>query len=167
LEDGVDVAIRFGPLAATWRRQRLLIHGRYHLYASPTRARALQDLTYEEMVTQAPCLVLHATHLRDRWPFLGASGLHWLGVKPALTCDDVDALIQLMVVGTGIGLMADFLVQPQVTSGDLVVLTRKHEATPCEVFALSAAHEDSERVRALIDHLAAWIKTHAAHATQA
>lgn len=153
LEERVDVAIRFGPLTPSWRRQRLLMRGRYHLYASPDRAASLVGMPVEEVLGREPCLVLHSTHLRDRWPFVAESGVRWVTVRPALTSDDVDALIGLTTEGAGVTLMPDFLVQREVRRGELAPVSRPAEAVPVEVFTLTT-EKRSVAADALLDHLA-------------
>jgi DNA-binding transcriptional LysR family regulator len=152
LEERVDVAIRFGPLTPTWRRQRLLLRGRYHLYASAERAAAVDGLGLDEVLEREPCLVLHSTHLRDRWPFATASGPRWVEVKPALTSDDVDTLIGFTREGAGVTLMPDFLVREEVHRGELVQLSRAAEAVPADVFTLTTEQRPAT-VNALLEHL--------------
>jgi DNA-binding transcriptional LysR family regulator len=154
LEDRVDIAIRFGPLTPSWRRQRLLLRGRYRVYGPPGCRDGTDGLELERLVQRHRCLVFHSTHLRNRWPVATAEGVHWLTVSPALTCDDVEALIRLAVAGVGITLMPDFLVQEEVERGQLAPLTGPEAAVPAEVFAMTADEERPERVDALLEHLA-------------
>jgi len=153
VQERVDIAVRFGPLAPSWRRQRLLTRGRYHLWAAPERAAALDELPVAAIVAQSPCLVLHSTHLRDRWPFLGPDGPAWLEVKPAMTTDDVESLIRFTAAGVGVTLMPDFLVRDEVERGELVRLTAPDEGVPAEVFALTGEQARTRRVEALLAHL--------------
>ena len=55
----------------------------------------------------------------------------------------------------GITLLPDFMVSAEVDRGDLVRLTAPDEALPVEVYAVTDDDWRSERVKALLDHLAA------------
>jgi len=150
----VDLAIRFGPLEETWRRARRFLRGRYHVYGSPERAAATRGCSLDAALQTSPCLVLHATHLRDRWPFIEDGGLRWRSVRPSLLCDDVEALIQLTVGGAGLTMMPDFLVADEVRRGALTRLTSPAVATVAEVFAVMDAATPPARVTRLVKHLA-------------
>lgn len=148
-----DVAIRFGPLADTWQRARLLLRGAYHVYGAPDLVESLAPGTLSAQLESAPCLVLDATHLRHRWPTQKDNELHWTEVRPAVTTDDVDAMIMMMVEGIGLGMVPDFLVQEEVAGGELVALTHPEEAVEAKVFALHDAAEPPTRARRLVEHL--------------
>ena len=149
----VDVAIRFGPLDETWRRARRLLKGHYHVYGSPERVAATQGQPLDTALRNAPCLVLHATHLRDRWPFIINGSFRWRSVRPSLLCDDVEALIQLTVGGAGLTMMPDFLVAAEVGRGALRRMTSPADATSAEVFAVMDAVTPPARVSRFVTHL--------------
>ena len=155
LEKGVDVAIRFGPLAATWQRQRRILRGKYHVYGSAKHDGAFEGLDFEQLVKTAPGLVLSATHLRDRWPLLVGGKQTWLPVNTKIVCDDMDALIRFTVAGLGITMVPDFLVRPEVERGELVQLTRERDALTVEVFAITSEQKRPRIVKAFIDGLVA------------
>lgn len=154
----VDLAIRFGPLADTWRRARRLLRGAYHIYGAPDVVRALRGLGLEAAVAAAPCLVLHANHLRDRWPLRKGRGLRWLPVRPGLLCDDADALIRLTVLGRGLTIVPDFLVAQEIADGTLEALTSPAQAAPADVYAVMDAASPPARVTKLVDHLVAALR---------
>jgi len=152
IADGVDIAIRFGPLASSWRRAKRLLRGQYRVYGSAGEVRRRSE-PLEALLERRPCLVLHASHLRDRWPFVAGDGVDWLPVEAALTCDDVDALAQLAGAGVGVTMLPDFLVAAEVERGELVALTREDEGVPAEVFAVTVDEPRAPRVERLLAHL--------------
>ena len=154
----VDLAIRFGPLADTWRRARRLLRGAYHIYGDPERVRALRDQSIETALANAPCLVMNATHLRDRWPLRKGRRVRWMTVKPALLCDDVEALIRFTVLGRGLTMVPDFLVSQEIVDGALEPLTMSPEATPVDVYAVMDATSPPARVTGLVEHLVAQLR---------
>jgi len=101
-------------------------------------------------------VVLHSTHLRDRWPIMDGERVEWVSVEPGLICDDVEALIGLAVAGVGVTMLPDFMVQPEVERGELAPLTTLEQATPSEVFVVTTAQRRTERVEALVKHLTSW-----------
>ena len=157
VDDSVDVAIRFGPLAPTWHRQRLLLDGQMHVYGSP-KWTELGGLPIDRLLDNAPCLVLHSTHLRDRWPFVIDGQPKWHDVMPALKSNDADSLIAFAVLGTGITLLPDFIVRPEVERGELVRLNPEESGTPIRVFAVTMDERRSERVESLLDHLTSAVR---------
>lgn len=154
----VDLAIRFGPLAQTWSRARRLLRGQYHAYGDPERVRAWRGQRLEVVLAEAPCLVLNATHLRDRWPFRQGRRLRWLPVQRGLVCDDVEALIYLAVLGQGFIFAPDFLVAPELADGTLEALTTSAESMPADVFAVMDAASPPARVTKLVNHLVAHLR---------
>ncbi len=154
----VDLAIRFGPLADTWRRARRVLRGAYHIYGEPELIRSLRSFGLEEALARAPCLVLHANHLRDRWPIRKGRGLRWLPVRPALLCNDADALIRFTVLGRGLTIVPDFLVAQEIRDGTLEPLTTPTQAAPADVYAVMDAASPPARVTKLVDHLVAHLR---------
>ncbi len=151
IAEEVDVGVRFGPLAPTWERARCLLRGAYHLYAAPGVAdgRLLPDA-----LASVPCLGLHATQLRDRWPFRVDGEVIWVPVEPLHWTDDVDALVGLTVAGLGVTMLPDVLMTREVEDGLLVRLTDEGAAVPAEVYANLGAQRPTVRARALVQHLA-------------
>ena len=131
----VDVAIRFGPLQDSWQQARRLLVGAYHVYAAPNLE--LAEGCMPEALHTTRCLVLDATHLRDRWPFRRGRQVAWTDVDPYLRCDDVEMLLDLAVAGLGLVIVPDFLVRGEAERGRLVRLTRPAQAVRAEVFAVT------------------------------
>ncbi|MEM9194228.1 MAG: LysR family transcriptional regulator [Myxococcota bacterium] len=154
IDEDVDVAIRFGPLEETWRRSRRLLAGCYHVYAAPSLG--LEPLRHPDELANWPALVLHATHLRDRWPLRLGREVEFFPVHPSLLADDVDALVGFAVAGAGVTILPDFLVQTEVAHQRLVRLTTEEQAAPAEVFAITTT--SPERASRLVAHLATHLR---------
>lgn len=147
LEDGFDLAIRFGPLVESWRKVTRILRGQYHVYAPPEFAEVEVS---EQGLEAVPCLVLHSTHLRNRWPVLRGRRVEWLGITPTHLFDDVDLLISCASRGMGVTVLPDFLVRSEVARGELVRVTAA--GPPAEVFAVMEA-KPSPLARALVPFL--------------
>ncbi|MEM9728624.1 MAG: LysR family transcriptional regulator [Myxococcota bacterium] len=150
IEEEVDVAIRFGPLEETWRRSRRLLEGSFHVYAAPGLGPTALENPGE--LAEWPSVVLHTTHLRDRWPFVVEGEVTLAPVMPKLLVDDVDALIAFAVEGAGIAMLPDFLVRDEVADERLVRLTTAQQAAPAQVFAVTTS--PPKRATRLVEHLA-------------
>ncbi len=150
IDEDVDVAVRFGPLAPTWQRARRLVVGAYHVYGAPGVG---DGARVPEALLALPCLGLHVTHRRDRWPFRMDGEVRWLNVAPTHWADDVDALIGLTVAGLGLTMLPDFLVSDEVARGELVRRSDPSVAVPAEVFVNLGYQRPNARARALVDHL--------------
>ncbi len=150
IQEDFDVAVRFGPLDETWRRARRILAGRYHAYAAPSLA--LPPVEQPEALAEVPALVLHATHLRDRWPFIVEGETRHVTVTPQLLTDDVDSLIDFCVAGLGTTMLPDFLVEDEVADGRLVRLTTESQAVPAHVYAVT--NSPPPRASLFVAHLA-------------
>jgi len=150
IAEGVDVAVRFGPLAPTWQRVKRLLVGGYHVYAAPGVA---DGSNVPGELSALPCLGLHVTHRRDRWPFSKDGEVYWVDVEPRHWADDVDVLIGLTTGGLGVTLLPDFMVADEVARGELVRLTEPGEVMSAEVFVNLGYQRPTARARALVDHL--------------
>ncbi|MEO0600592.1 MAG: LysR family transcriptional regulator [Myxococcota bacterium] len=155
----VDIAVRFGPLAETWRRARRLLTGAYHLFGAPGVA---DHATFPEGLATLPTIGLKATILRNRWPFRSGTEVHWTAVEPILWADDADALIALAVAGAGVTMVPDFLVARELAEGQLVRLTTPEAAMPAEVFAVTGPQAPERRAAALVDTLVEALRPSAA-----
>lgn len=149
IEEHIDVAFRFGPLDESWQLSRRVVTGLYRLYASPSLG--LKPLQNPDEVLGWPALVLHSTHLRNRWPVVIDEQETLVTVTPTLLVDDVDALIGFAVAGVGVTMLPDFLVEAEVASGQLVALTSEEQAAAAKVYSVTTSPSRSA-VR-LLEHL--------------
>ncbi len=118
--EGVDLALRFGPLADSTLVARKIVTGSGALVASPAylasrgAPRRLVDLGSHEAV------FFRGTSGRQHWELEGPKGKESVEVKGRLVGDDLIFVRQAVLDGAGIALMPWFLVADHVESGALV-----------------------------------------------
>ena len=160
VEQGIDVAVRIGPLADSSliaRRiatsQRLLVAGKKYLKALGKKEhwpRIPQDLL------QHPCIVYTALRARNNWEFSTADGSSvTVRVQGPLQTNSSEVLRASILDGQGIGYLPDWLFADLRRSGEVQVLMSDWQVAPIPIHLVSpAARKHSAKVRAFGDHIA-------------
>ena len=159
VEQGIDVAVRIGPLADSAliaRRistsQRLLVASKKYLKklgAKGNWPQIPQDLV------QHPCIVYTELRARNNWEFSTADGsaVH-VRVQGPLQTNSSEVLRASIIDGLGIGYIPDWLVSDLLRSGDVVTLMQDWQVPPIPIHLVSpAARKHSAKVRAFGDHI--------------
>ena len=160
VEQGIDVAVRIGPLADSSliaRRiatsQRLLVAGKKYLKQLGEKAllpRIPQDLL------QHPCIVYTELRARNNWEFSTADGSSVsVRVQGPLQTNSSEVLRASILDGLGIGYLPDWLFGDLLRNGDVVVLMPDWQVAPIPIQLVSpASRKHSAKVRAFGDHVA-------------
>ncbi|MCI0755691.1 LysR family transcriptional regulator [Teichococcus vastitatis] len=161
VEEGFDLAIRFGGTAAGTRLvSRVVARARYSVVASPAyisrhgRPGSLADLSGHQG------LAFSSRGNRQSWRYRDAKGA-WMtaSFRSRLRLDSGEALRDAAVRGLGIGLLPDFLVADDIRSGDLLRLLPDCETEVAEIVVLYPTRRLVEpRVRQFIDLLVSALK---------
>ena len=155
IEDGIDVAVRIGPLERVGLIARRVGHVRRVLSASPEyiasrgRPRAPRDLLKHDIVHNwtRPSPV--------EWRFRSSGRDLVVRPTPRLMTTEVDALLVAIRAGRGIGRTLSYQVAADWASGALVRLLREFESPPMPVhLVVSRARHMPRSVRAFLDHAA-------------
>ncbi len=131
---GIDVAIRIGPLRDSNLVARVLAPSRLVICASPDYLAAHGVPQHPDELAEHQCLVLEAMNpwrLRER----DGSELQ-VRVGGRLRSDNGEALRDAAVAGLGIGLLSTWLVPEQLRSGALVRILADYPATDSVVSAV-------------------------------
>lgn len=160
VEQGVDVAVRIGPLADSSliaRRiatsQRLLVAGKKYLRKLGKKdhwPRIPQDLI------QHPCIVYTGLRAGNNWEFSTVDGSSvTVRVQGPLQTNSSEVLRASVLDGQGIGYLPDWLFGDLLRSGDAQVLMPDWQVAPIPIHLVSpAARKHSAKVRAFGDHVA-------------
>ena len=160
VEQGIDVAVRNGPLpdsSLIARRiatsQRLLVAGKKYLKALGKKEhwpRIPQDLL------QHPCIVYTELRARNNWEFSTADGSSVsVRVQGPLQTNSSEVLRASVLDGQGIGYLPDWLFDDLRRSGEVQVLMPDWQVAPIPIHLVSpAARKHSAKVRAFGDHVA-------------
>ncbi|MGY2051607.1 LysR family transcriptional regulator [Methylobacterium sp. JK268] len=157
IEEGVDVAIRSGPLPDSRVMVRALRPFRLLLCAAPAYlARRGTPRTPGDLAGHAALGFRHPNtgKLQD-WPLVRPPGAPEIRIRHVLTCNNMEALHGAVRRGIGIGCMPDFLVADGLDSGALIPLLVDHLEAPGQFNLLWPSRRHlSPKVRVLVDFLA-------------
>lgn len=155
IEDGFDLAVRFGDLKDSTLVARKLLDMRIICCASP------QYLERHGVPKEPAALVNHNCLLQtsggnsDHWEFRTAEGLSTISVSGNFKANSPLAVANMAADGLGVGRIPLYTAQPFLDAGRLKLLFEREEA---KVLGLYAVYPPSRhltaRIRALIDHLA-------------
>jgi DNA-binding transcriptional LysR family regulator len=160
VEQGIDVAVRNGPLpdsSLIARRiatsQRLLVAGKKYLKTLGKKEhwpRIPQDLL------QHPCIVYTELRARNNWEFSTSDGSTVsVRVQGPLQTNSSEVLRASVLDGLGIGYLPDWLFDDLRRSGEVQVLMPDWQGVPIPIHLVSpAARKHSAKVRAFGDHVA-------------
>lgn len=162
VRDGIDLALRHGPLADSSHTARLLVPARRVACASPAylaargEPRAPQDLAGHE------CLVYHVRGRRlDQWQFEPLDGPPGgppvrVSVGGRLACNDASIAQQWAIEGRGIVYQSELALTAPLARGELVQLLPGHAGEPAPLYAvLPGRLYVPARVTQVVDQLAA------------
>ena len=158
VDEGVDVAVRFGTLDDSTLIARPLVNARRCVVGTPAyfakygRPRTLSDLT------QHNCLPLtyHETRRSRQWKFQHALEGQPFSPKGSMTFNDGYALYTAVQAGFGLGQIHDYYVEADIASGLLVPVLEEFEPEADTIsIVFPQARHLSPRVRVFVDFLVA------------
>lgn len=159
VEQGIDVAVRIGPLADSSLIARRIATSQRQLVASKKYLRTLGGKSHWPQIPQDllqhPCIVYTGLRSRNHWEFSTSDGSSVsVRVQGPLQTNSSEVLRAALLEGQGIGYVPDWLLKDQVGSGDVVVLMPDWQVAPIPVHLVSpASRKHSAKVRAFGDHV--------------
>ena len=162
IEDGFDLALRFGALEDSTLMARKLLDMRVVVTASPGYLAEHGEPEHPRALATHHCLRQQTSSDPALWPFKDADGPFNVRVSGTVRANSPRAIAHLAAAGCGIGMTPLYVVEPFLRRGELKLLFETFEA---RVFPLHAVYPGTRhlvaRVRALIDHLAANLQSQA------
>ena len=159
MAENYDAAIRIGDLAASSLRARRIGDARLHLVASPGYlSRHGQPVQIEDLTRHE--LLAYTNVVRGGWRLRGPKGEE-RQIRPGrrLAVNNGDALVQAAEEGLGIALLPAFICEDAVGDGRLIEVLPEAEPEPLGIHVLfPPGRYMAPKLRALIDHLAGWMK---------
>lgn len=130
VEERIDVAIRLGPLSPSSYVARKLLPMRARACASPEYLKRYGRPRSPADLARHVCLVLDMPAFGNVWQFKDGRGkLTSVTVAAHVLSSNALALRGLALAGVGVVLQADWIVAADLTSGTLVDLFPRHEAS--------------------------------------
>jgi DNA-binding transcriptional LysR family regulator len=156
IEDGFDLAIRFGPLAESTFAARRLCKVHMQLWAARSYVeRRGKPTTADELDTHDRVLFTPVTRMQS-WELTGPGGEVVELARPAhFTSNNLAAVREVILAGGGVGILPDFLIGNDLRSKGLERVLEGWEGRVTEVFAVYPGRQNlPPKLQLFLDHLA-------------
>jgi DNA-binding transcriptional LysR family regulator len=155
LEEGVDLAIRTGPLDDSSMVARRICTLERVICAAPAYLRHYGTPRTPDDLQQHNCLWITGLPALRRWPFDTDDGIRVVLVSGNVVANNAEAVLQLAVAGVGITRLTDVIVGDAIRNGLLVpILADWHHVEPVPLFATYPSGRNlSPKVRAMVEFL--------------
>ena len=156
IEDGFDVAVRFGPMPESTLIARRLCAISLVLCAAPTYLthgvpQRIDDLDGHDHILFTPASLnqswtLHNDHVEQSYDF---------GRPARFASNNYAAVREMALAGGGVALLSDFMIGDDLASGRLVRVLPDWQTRPTEIHAVYPARQNlPPRLTLFLDHLA-------------
>lgn len=146
VDEGIDVAVRIGPLRDSEQRairvgavRRVVVAAPSYLERAGVPATP-QDLAHHDIVASVAARTSH------EWEF-GRETRSTVAVKPRLSCNTNAAAIAAAMQGRGLTRVLSYQVAPAIAAGQLVTVLDAHEEAP---WPIHVVHGEGRRVTAKV-----------------
>ena len=155
IEEGIDVAVRIGPMVDSSLIIRKLGALRWIICAAPVyleqrgTPHTLADLAGHD------CLIYSQNSIRSEWPLLDGDKPAQVQVPVRMRSNTLDGVVAAAVEGAGLVYAPAWSVMNLVKAGRLNVILSEHELPPYPINAVFTHNRLlSGKVRAFVDYLA-------------
>jgi DNA-binding transcriptional LysR family regulator len=136
VEEGIDVAIRSGPLEdSTLIARKLGVVCRV-ICAAPTYLRRCGEPRHPDDLQRHDCIIYNPRETSQIWDFHGGAGEFHVPVSGRLRTNSLDASVLAAIGGVGIARAPLRLVQEHVAAGRLVPVLGGFQPRPTEIHML-------------------------------
>ncbi len=161
IEEGMDVAVRLGPLPDSSMKALRVGQMRRVLCASPEYLARNGVPRHPEELLQHTIIAASNITPRVEWKFGQGEGALTVRMKPRFTVTSNDAAIRAAVDGLGICRLLSYQMADELASGKLKIILPEFEEEPWPVHILHRESKyGSSKVRKFIDLLAQHLRSH-------
>ncbi|HEX5803194.1 MAG TPA: LysR family transcriptional regulator [Azospira sp.] len=155
MEEGIDLAVRIGPLDESSMVARRICNLQRVICAAPAYLDRHGTPRTPDDLQQHNCLWITSLPALRRWPFDTDEGIRVVNVGGNVVANTAETVLQLAVAGLGIIRLTDVIVGDAIKRGELVpILADWHHAEPVPLFATyPSGRHLSPKVRAMVDFL--------------
>lgn len=159
VEDGFDLAVRFGDLEDSSLIARKLVNMSVVVFASLDYLNRKGIPKHPEALSTHDCLVFSSAVDPTHWKFKHGRRIFAVPIKGSFRSNSPEAIVNMVLSGVGIGRVPVYLLEKHLESGDVTILFKNLQT---DDFALNAIYPPNRhltsRIRALIDHLVEYFK---------
>ncbi|MDK9715329.1 MAG: LysR family transcriptional regulator [Sulfuritalea sp.] len=155
MQEGVDLAIRIGPLEESSLVARRICNLERVICAAPDYLARHGTPRTPDDLQRHNCLWMTSQPALRRWPFDTDEGIRVVHVDGNVVTNNAETVLQLAVAGVGVTRLSDVVVAQAIRAGSLVpILTDWHHVEPVPLFATYPSGRNlSPKVRAMVDFL--------------
>ena len=155
MEEGIDLAIRIGPLDESSMVARRICNLQRVICAAPSYLNRCGTPQTPDDLQRHNCLWITSLPALRRWPFDTEEGIRVVNVGGNVAANTAETVLQLAIAGVGITRLTDVIVGDAISRGELVpVLSDWHHAEPVPLFATyPSGRHLSPKVKAMVDFL--------------
>ena len=158
VEEGLDVAVRIGPLADSSLVARRVGEVRRVLVASPDYLAAHGTPTTPVDLATHDTVFSSSRPMPVEWRFRDGARGRIVRLTPRLIVNEVEAALVGARLGRGIAMALSYQVADDLAAGTLVRLLRGHEPPPLPIQLVTpGGRHMAPRVRAFLDHAAGFL----------
>lgn len=136
VEEGYDVAIRFGEQSDSALIARRLGEVRNHVCAAPAYLKRHPRPRHPDDLAAHACVLSNFAKRLGSWPFRGPDGPTSAAVGGRVSSNSIEAAYQMTLAGFGIGNLPNLLVDDAVRDGRLEVLLEEFRPVSSPIYAL-------------------------------
>lgn len=151
IHEGVDVAIRIGPLQDSELSARRLGELDYGLYASPSYLQRMATVEAPEDL-RSHDLIMHVPRGRPSWTLVNGDRTAKIEQTPRSALNNTFGARNLALSGLGIAQLPRYMAEPEVAKGGLVLVLPGWARSPVPVHAVFASTRYMDpKVRGFVD----------------
>jgi DNA-binding transcriptional LysR family regulator len=155
VEEGIDLAIRTGPLDESSLVARRICNLERVICAAPSYLVKHGTPRTPDDLQRHNCLWITSLPVLRRWPFTCDDGIRIVNIDGNVVANNAETVLQLAVAGVGITRLTDVIVGDAIHRGELVpILTDWNHVEPVPLYATyPSGRHLAPKVRAMVDFL--------------
>lgn len=161
VEDGFDLAIRFGQLEDSNLIARKLLDMSVVVFSSQDYLSRMGSPKHPEALATHDCLIFSSSVEPTHWKFKKDRTVFAVPITGTFRSNSPKAIVNMVLSGVGIGRVPIYLVKDHIERGEVKVLFADLQT---DDFALNAIYPPNRhltsRIRAVLDHLVDYFKNH-------
>lgn len=152
VEEGIDVAIRIGPLSDSTMIAKNVGYVRKVICGTPKLLNSLPVINHPKDLLDVPCIRFSGLSHGAHWQFYEKDKIHSIAIKGPLVCNHGTSSLDAVCESMGLGLFLSYQVESQLASGELQIVLAEYE-TPLLPVSVVYSHTKlmSTRVRVFVD----------------
>jgi DNA-binding transcriptional LysR family regulator len=152
LEEGIDVAIRIGPLNDSSMVAKKVGSVRQIICATPKLLNKVGVISQPNDLINVPCIHFTGLSHGNNWHLYQGDKIHSIPIKGPLTCNNITSTLNVVKANLGLGMFLSYQVEQELAKGELRTVLDDFEPQPLDVnIVYSHAKLMSTRVRYFID----------------